>query len=38
VVLSADLLLLIVEIPRSHDATAQQFVKPFLDSLVVQAK
>lgn len=33
--LESDLLVLIVESPRSHDATAQHFVTPFFDSLVV---
>jgi len=38
VMLESDLLLMIVESPRSHDATAQQFVAPFFDSLVVTDK
>ncbi len=38
VLLESDLLLMIVESPRSHDATAQQFVALFFDSLVVSAK
>lgn len=38
VMLESDLLLMIVESPRSHDATARQFVTPFFDSLVVSAK
>jgi hypothetical protein len=38
VMLESDLLLMIVELPRSHDATAQQFVAPFFDSLVVTDK
>jgi len=33
--LGSDLLLMIVESPRSHEATAQQYVTPFFDSLVV---
>ena len=38
VLLESDLLLLIVEAPRSHDATAHQFVATFFDSLVIIAK
>jgi hypothetical protein len=38
VILNSDLLLMIVESPRSHDATTQQFVTAFFDSLVVGAK
>jgi hypothetical protein len=38
VLLESDLVLLIVETPLSYDATAQQFVKPFFDSLVVSTK
>lgn len=35
VMLESDVLLMIVESPRSHSATAQQFVLPFFDSLEV---
>lgn len=35
VLLNSDLLLMIVESPRSHETTAQQLVGPFFDSLVV---
>lgn len=38
VMLETDLLLMIVESPSSQDATAQNFVNPFFDSLVVSAK
>lgn len=38
VMLEADLLLMIVESPLSHEATARHFVTPFFDSLVVRAK
>ncbi len=38
VMLETDLLLMIVESPSSHDTTAQDFVNPFFDSLVVSAK
>lgn len=38
VLLDADLLLMVVESPRSHEATAQQFAGPFFDSLVVGAR
>src|SRR5882757_400736 len=36
--LESDLLLMVVESPHSHDATAQQFVTPFFDSVVVSAR
>lgn len=38
VMLDTDLLLMIVESPSSYDTTAQSFVNPFFDSLVVTAK
>lgn len=38
VLLESDLLLMVVESPRSQDATAQQFVSAFFDSLVVSRK
>lgn len=38
VLLETDLLLMIVESPRIHDATAQQFVTAFFDSLMVSTK
>jgi len=38
VMLESDLLLMIVESPRSYDATAQRFATPFFDSLVVEAR
>jgi hypothetical protein len=38
VMLESDLLVMIVESPRPHDATAQQFVRPFFDSLVVNPR
>jgi hypothetical protein len=38
VMLGSDLLLMIIESPRSYDATAQQFATPFFDSLVVDAR
>lgn len=36
VLLDADLLLMVLESPRSHEASAQQFAAAFLDSLLVQ--
>jgi hypothetical protein len=36
--LQADLLLMVVEAPRDHDATVQPLIGPFFDSLVVSAK
>ena len=36
VLLDSDLLLMVVESPRSHDATAHQLAAPFFDSLVVR--
>lgn len=38
VLLDSDLLLMIVESPRSHETTAHQLVSPFFDSLVVGAR
>ena len=38
VLLDADLIMMIIESPRSLDSTAQQFVAPFFDSLTVIAK
>jgi len=38
VLLDADLLMLTVEAPREHDATAQQLAATFFDSLQVEAK
>jgi hypothetical protein len=38
VLLEADLLLLIVESPRIHEATAQEVAAPFFDSLVVSVR
>jgi hypothetical protein len=38
ILLETDLLMMIVESPRSLDATAQQFVTPFFDSLTISAK
>jgi hypothetical protein len=38
VLLESDLLLLIVESPRIHEATAQQVAAPFFDSLVVSVR
>jgi hypothetical protein len=38
VMLESDLLLMIIESPRSHEATARQFVAPFFDSLVVSVR
>ena len=38
VLLDADLIMMIIESPRNFDATAQQFVAPFFDSLSVVAK
>jgi hypothetical protein len=38
VMLESDLLMMIVESPRSHDAIAREFAMPFFDSLVVVAR
>jgi hypothetical protein len=38
VLLQADLLLMVIEAPRDHDATVQPLVAPFFDSLVVSGK
>jgi len=38
ILLDSDLILMIIESPRSHDATAQQLATPFFDSLVVSAR
>jgi len=38
VLLESDLLLMIVESPRSHEATAQQVAAPFFDSLSVSVR
>jgi len=38
VLLDADLIMMIIESPRSLDSTAQQFVAPFFDSLTIIAK
>jgi hypothetical protein len=38
ILLETDLLMMIIESPRSLDATAQQFVAPFFDSLTTSAK
>jgi len=38
VLLDSDLLLMIVESPRSHDETAHQLAAPFFDSLVVRVR
>lgn len=38
VLLDADLIMMIIESPRNFDATAQQFVAPFFDSLVIGSK
>jgi hypothetical protein len=38
VLLDADLIMMIIEAPRNFDATAQQFVAPFFDSLKIIAK
>ena len=38
ILLETDLLMMIIESPRSLDATAQQFVAPFFDSLAVSTK
>jgi hypothetical protein len=36
VLLDADLLLLVIEAPRSHESTAREYVAPFFDSLSVR--
>jgi hypothetical protein len=38
ILLDTDLLMMIIESPRSLDATAQQFVAPFFESLTISAK
>jgi hypothetical protein len=38
ILLETDMLMMIIESPRSLDATAQQFVTPFFDSLTISAK
>lgn len=38
VLLESDLLLMVVESPRSHEATAQQVAAPFFDSLAVSVR
>jgi hypothetical protein len=38
VLLDADLIMMIIESPRNLDATTQQFVAPFFDSLTIIAK
>ena len=36
--LDTDLIMMIIDSPRSFDATAQQFITPFFDSLVISSK
>lgn len=38
VLLESDLILMVLEAPRSHAETAQQLVTPFFESLVINAK
>jgi hypothetical protein len=38
VLLDADLLLMVLEAPRSHEGTAREYVAPFFDSLAVGAR